>query len=389
MERISAKLTGVFLTVCLLFSGCGTSLPQSGQNSQPFPETAETWESPEELYRKALSEDILIVYTVTSRAALTKDAFEKEYPGLDVEIRDLRSPNLIEAVEENHKKGLRDCDVVLCTDSSGDFLDRLVKPGLVVPYLPPDIRVHMKEGTENGMVSFLNEAELLFYNPEKYKTCPVSNLWELTKEHYRGKIYMPNPLRSFSTYALCTAVFEQEKALTEAYQSCFGTPLSVPSGESAASMFWTMLSKNAIFTNSSDEVAEALNDGIADFGICVSSKLRFREIGYKMEPVQKLLPFCGCRTSYSVMLSSDALSPNAAKLFIRFLLGEADGKGEGIRPFCTPGTWSVRDDVDDGNTIPREDFDLIEPDQNYLIETKEEMERFWSDLLKQESGTQT
>ncbi len=150
-----------------------------------------------------------------------------------------------------------------------------------------------------------------------------------------------------------------------------------------------MLSENTVFTNSSDEVAEALNDGTADFGICVSSKLRFREIGYKMEPVQKLIPFCGCRTSYSVMISTDATSPNAAKLFIRYLLGEADGKGEGIRPFCTPGTWSARDDVDDGNTIPREEFDLIEPDQDYLIQTKDKMERFWSDLLKQESVGQT
>ena len=37
-------------------------------------------ETADELYEKALKEDVLVVYTVSTRATRTKEAFEKLYP---------------------------------------------------------------------------------------------------------------------------------------------------------------------------------------------------------------------------------------------------------------------------------------------------------------------
>lgn len=339
-------------------------------------------ESPAELYEKALREDVLIVYTVSTRVAQSKDSFETTYPGLSVEVRDLRSPNLIEAVEENARSGASECDVVLCNDNSGDFKSRLVDTGLVLPYLPSDIEAHMKEGTTGEMVTFLSEAELLLYNSAKYEHCPIDNLWVLTDPVYKGRIFMPNPLRSFSTYAFCGACFQHNDELAAAYRDYTGEELSVPAGSCAAEIFWTQASKNIIFTNSSDEVVEALRNGNADFGIGVSSKLRFKEIGYDMEAVYRLNPFSGCRTSFAVMIARNSKNVNTAKLFIRYLLGEADGQGDGYKPFCTAGTWSSRDDVSDGNPVPLSKIDLITPDQDRLIEDRQTMEAFWTNVLK-------
>ena len=200
---------------------------------------------------------MLVVYTVSTRVTKVKEAFEAEYPGLFVEVRDLRSPDLIEAVKQNYDKGFSDCDVVLCNDNSGAFKETLADPGIVYPYLPRDISEHMKDKQQNGIVSFVYEAEMLFYDSSKYENAPEDNLWALTQPQYKGRIYMPNPLRSFSTYALCAATLEHSAELEAAYRDFAGIGLDIPSGSTAAHVFWEMLSKNIVFTNSSDEWFQA------------------------------------------------------------------------------------------------------------------------------------
>ncbi|MCR5769151.1 MAG: substrate-binding domain-containing protein [Lachnospiraceae bacterium] len=349
-------------------------------------------ETPEELYTQALKEDVLIVYTVSTRLTEVKESFEREYPGLLVEIRDLRSPNLVSAVEENYQKGGSDCDVVICSDNSGDFKTRLADTGIVTGYVPKDIGKHFKtaDNGQEGILSFVYEAEMLFYNSAEYESCPIENIWELTDEKYRNRIYMPNPLRSFSTYTLCTSMFqtESERALENAYRDYYGREYTTDPKQSntegtqnsCAALFWSRIAANTVFTNSSDEVVEALSNGNADFGFLVSSKMRFSDIGFSMQPVYKLEPFSGCRTSYSVSLARNSKNINTAKLFIRYLLGGEDGKGEGRKPFDTLGTWSARDDAPDGNPVALEDIDLIIPDQDFIIK-QDWTEEFWTRLL--------
>lgn len=338
-------------------------------------------ETADELYEKALKEDVLVVYTVSTRATLTKEAFEKLYPGLCVEIRDLRSPNLVEEVEENYKNGLTDCDVIICNDNSGQFKERIVDTGIAYPYLPSDIAEKMKDPGSNDMGSFTYEADMLFYNSGIFDECPIENIWELADECYEGRIYMPNPLHSFSTYAFCGGVFEYSDELTCAYTDLYGIEPDT-GDEGIAEYFWKSVSKNIVYTNSSDEVLEALGSGAADFGIMVSSKLRFMDLGYDMAPVYDLEPFCGCRTSFCAMIARNSDNINTAKLFIRFLYGETDGNIDGYRPFGTEGTWSVRTDIPDGSEVPLDEIDLFVPDQDYMIRNREYFEDFWAGILE-------
>ena len=252
-------------------------------------------ETTDQLYEKALTEENLVVYSVTTRVTKVKECFEKKYPGLCVEVRDLRSPDLIEAVKNNYESESSDCDVVICNDNSGAFFESLVQPKIVVPYIPNDIAVHMKEGYVGETVTFLDEAEMIFYNSEKYDECPISNIWELTDEKYKGHIYIPSPLRSFSTYAFCGSSMQYNEQFERAYEQYFHETLEVSDDNTAAMIFWKRLAENAVFTNSSDEVAEALGskNGDADLGIMVSSKQRLSEVGYSIEPVYHLVPFCG------------------------------------------------------------------------------------------------
>ena len=358
-------------------SGCGKTAEEDAWLAEAALDKEETVD---ELYEKALKEDVLVVYTVSTRATQTKEAFEAAYPGLYVEIRDLRSPSLVEEVERNYNSGLSDCDVIICNDNSGQFKERIVDTGIAVPYMPSDIAANMKELGNDGMGSFTYEAEMLFYNSQRFEECPIENIWELADERYKGRIYMPNPLHSFSTFAFCGGVFGNEDEMISAYEKLYGK-LPETGDEGVSEYFWRSVSENIVFTNSSDEVLEALGSGAADFGIMVSSKLRFIDLGYDMAPVYSLEPFCGCRTSFSAMIARNSDNINSAKLFIRFLYGEADGNGPGYKPFGTNGTWSVRSDIPDGSEVPMEEIDLFIPDQDYLIENREYFEDFWTGIL--------
>lgn len=376
IKRISA----VLLSLCLALTGCGS---KNGQANDEWLKKAalDADISEEELYKAALNEDILIVYTVSTRVVQTKEAFEKKYPGLYVEIRDLRSPDLIDNVVSNYSEGQSACDVVICNDNSGDFKSRLVDTGIVVPYLSKDIRAKMKEGYAGECISFINEAELFFYNTVKYKSAPVKNIWELTEGRFSGKIFIPNPLRSFSTYAFIVATFEHEEELTKAYEDWKGEAYDKTLGP-VYEHLWREISKNAVFTNSSDEVMEALNNENAEIGMMVSSKLRYKNTGYTFEPIFRMDPFTGCITSVSVMLARNSGNINSAKLFIDFLLGGSDGTGDGYKPFCTPGAWSARVDVPDGTDTPLSMIDLITPDTDFLIKKKDYFTSYWSECLK-------
>jgi len=223
---------------------------------------------------------------------------------------------------------------------------------------------------------------MIYYNSKRFASCPIKNIWELTDEKYKGRIYMPSPLRSFSTFAFVGSSSLHNDEFEKAYEEFYGKKYESDSESTAAEVFWTAASSNMVFTNSSDEVMEALNDGNADFGLMVSSKMRYKDVGYSFEPVYKLNPFSGCRTTNAVMVATGSKNVNCAKLFIRYLLGEADGTGDGYKPFCTRGTWSARVDVPDGNDVPQSEIDLIDADQTYLIENKDKLRNFWADCLK-------
>ena len=74
---------------------------------------------------------------------------------------------------------------------------------------------------------------------------------------------------------------------------------------------------------------------------------------------------------------------NSAKLFIRYLLGETDGKGEGILPFTTLGTWSAREDVADGDIVPLSQLDVKYLNKKFIYENRQNIIEFWETILKE------
>ncbi len=389
-QKRKKRIAILCIFTLLFFSGCSQKDIKTSQQKdmEKWMEEAnlDAVETKEELYEAALSEHTLVIYTVSTRVFDVKESFEKEYPGLTVEINHIRSGDLVDHLLQNYEKKDYLCDLVICSDNDASLYDQLIQPGIIYPYIPSDIASKMKEGHAEEELVFLGESLMLFYNGEAYKEAPVKNIWELTKEQYKGKIIMANPLRSFSTYGFCAMLLKEDKKIEEAYERYKGEPLKISQGKTAGEILWEQMAPNIVFTNSSDEVAEGIGNSGKDgmeIGIMISSKMRLKDIGYQFEPIYKLDPFAAVYTPNSIMVAGGCKNINTAKLFVRYIMGEADGTGEGRMPYSTKGTWSTRIDVPDGNDVPLSKIDLIPLDRTYIQENKEEIKYFFEYILNE------
>lgn len=342
-------------------------------------------ETREELYRLALSENTLMVCSNSSRAFDAKQSFEAQYPGLTVEIADMRSNDIVSMLQDNHESRSYLCDVVINSDNDATMTYDLLHKGIIYQYVPWDMKDRIRQDHQKDHLMFMGEAQVLFYNTEVYEQCPVSNWWELTEERYRNKVCTPNPLRSFATFGLFMMIVRESDAMAQAYFDLYGRELDVPEGSSAGEVFLERLVQNAIFTNTSDEVTELVGSpgqSAPPLGIMISSKVRMRQVGYQVSPSYDMKPFAGIYGPNCIMIAGGAQNIHSAKLFIRWILGETDGTGEGAAPFRTDGTWSARTDVESGTQRPLTDIYFLQLDKEYIANHRESFKAFWLSLLE-------
>ena len=108
-------------------------------------------------YEAALNEETLVIYTVSSRVFQVKESFEKEYPGLTVEVKDVRGSDVVSMLKANYENEEYNCDVVICSDCDGSLYMELLQKGIVHTYCPWDIEPMMKDGHAGDNLSFLGE----------------------------------------------------------------------------------------------------------------------------------------------------------------------------------------------------------------------------------------
>lgn len=378
------QISLVFFATASVLNACTGSKANKKLDNWEKEALAVSNETSDELYEKALEEGKLTVYTVSSRVFEAKKTFEEKYPGISVEVKDVRGNELVDMLKNNYQSNNFDCDVVICSDCDGTLFKELIEPGIVYTWIPDDIAAVMKEGSDKNELEFMGESMIICYNTHVYNTQPIENLWELTETGFQGKIMMANPLKSFSTYAFMAMLLQKNDELTSAYEKLYGMSPSPNEGETVAQMFERMLMNNVVIAHASDEVVEAVGNSndVIQIGIILSSKMRFMNLGYHFAPIYKLEPVSSVYTPNCISVAGGAKNINAAKLFIRYVTGDADGKSPGHDPFNTIGTWSVRVDIPDGNDVSLEDVDYIRIDKEYLYGTRELTGDYLSRLIQ-------
>lgn len=328
-------------------------------------------ESPEELYKKALEENTLVIYSSSTRMMDVKKSFEKHYPGLTVYVEDFRSFYLIDTLSKNFNKKDYRCDIVFC-NNDGIFLQEFLPRGVVFKYAPQDIAMKILPYNNQEMLPVVIELQQAFYNSEVYDAPPIHNWWELTEEKYKNKVVMPSPLKSISSMGFYSMILKNDDIMEQSYYNLYGKQLSLQSGETAGEAFWRMMFENGlILVNSSDEVFDMVGTpGQTDppIGIMISSKIRMRDLGYEIKPIFDMDSFSGVYSSNNIMIAGGSKNLNSAKLFIRWILGETDGQGEGNKPYLQNGAWSVRSDVTSQSEKKLDDIEYLDLDIKYMYD---------------------
>ncbi len=374
--------------VCLLFfSSCNLeNLSETDVYLQEWYEQAnlDAQETPAELYEKALQEQTLVIYSITTRIFDVAESFEAEYPGLTVEIYDNRAPDLINFIEDGYLKNDFQCDIVVCTDETGEIREDFLPKHIVNTYVPHDIEPYLTASANGELLSFVGEFQQLFYNSEVYAECPIDNWWELTELQWKDNIYINSPLRSESTISFLHSLFNNESAMTQAYIARYGKEPELLDGETSSELFIKLLIENGLKqTNSSNELVEivgAPNQTNPPLAFMISSKIRMYDLGYDIQPAYGVLPSDGTFSPNNVMIAGGSKNVNTAKLFIRWLLGESDGTGEGLTPYLQEGTWPVRTDVECPSEVTLEEGNFWYNDDVDISKSYENIMEFWQTL---------
>ncbi len=357
---MAKRLCIVFLLVTFVVIGGWAGGKQEAPAEQEAEEAAEQAPAEQEdwdaIYEAAREEGKVVIYSLSSRIFDVVESFKAEYPGVEVEASDMTGVDQIEKLTREQSAGIYNVDVLFLANYP-TLINELLPEGLIVNYVP-EVLVDGVESAEVIPEQFREpllvhslESKVTFYNFETYPESPVDTMWDLTRPEWRGKVQMKDPLLTEENMNFLQAIVQHSDAMAKTYEKEFGEPIELSSGiENAGYEFIKRLSDNdLVLTTSDGDAAEAVgapNQSDPPLTLSVaSSKLRYNDgRGTKLAVAWDMAPAAGLTKRNFVVMANKAPHPNAAKLLIRWMLGNAEG-GAGIEPFVVPGGWPSRSDV--------------------------------------------
>lgn len=281
------------------------------------------------LIEAARAEPPITVYDSTGKIKDMAESFSAAY-GIQATGEKVAATVQLEMIIREAQAGNIVGDVVMISDTPA-AVAQLLPEGFVQSWLPPDMAGVIPAVYQTPLTATTN-ANVFAYNTEVNKTCPVSNIWALTQPEWRGLFAMTDPLLKASY----TDWFNQmerhdDEAVRQAYQDFFGKPLETEF-DSATKAWVAALAANAPrLAENDDPVSAAVGaPGQSTPFLGLMSSAKFRDIadkGYKMAVCDTMQPFVGWTYNKLALIAANTDSPNAARLFVHYVLTE-----EGIMP---------------------------------------------------------
>ncbi|MBE1442559.1 ABC transporter substrate-binding protein [Paenibacillus sp. OAS669] len=384
----------------IVIAACSTSTPKastdpaanraaaaaSGQGKSEWAERNGLYktETVDELYEKAKKEGKVTVYSTSGRINDVEKTFEAKYPGIQVEAFDLKSNVIMDKVIREQAAGIFNADLVLTKEVGGGIEEELVKKGMLFKYLPDDIAKHIYEPWRSKGIAFVPYLEFrtLFYNTEQNKTPPVNNWWDLTTPEWKNRVLMVDPMQSPTQMDMFVGFVVNSDEMAKAYKEKFGTDIVLNGTPNAGYEFLQRFYKNVILVKSSgdgqDAVGKAAPNKPAPVFIGVSGDIRkMADKGLKADIIWDMKPRLSVVDEGLLFVGNKAPHPNAAKLLLRWMAGEADGKGEGTAPFNEVGSWMTRDDVKHKNSKNINELNVWQYDSEKFYKVYQDVVNFW------------
>jgi iron(III) transport system substrate-binding protein len=284
------------------------------------PLTAETFDEAA-LLAAAKGEPPLMVIDSTGKVREQVAGFSAKY-GLEANGTKSEAPGTIRMVMGEAQAGNVQADVLVISDTPA-AVAQLITPGLALSYVPSNMLDAIPQDARDPLV-ISNSPVVWTYNTALHKTCPVTNIWALTDPEWLGRVAMPDPLGKpaytdwFNQFAT-----HHDAAFADAYAAHYGKPLETDRATAAEAWVAALAANQPLLVESDSDSAEAVGapDATETFvGIMSTAKFRDNDDGMKLGICAGMQPFAGLMTPKFALITAASDSPNAARLFVHYLL---------------------------------------------------------------------
>ena len=393
------KAFGRIAIVCLLVSLVVACAPKPTEapapTAAPALSAAEEWAKANELgpYQPATldwaaieaaakEEGKVVVYAGSSRIEDEIELFQARYPDIVLEGYDVDGIDV--KMREEQKAGNVVGDVWF--NSDGHILYGEFVPNQWLWPFVPDASVMPDVTATQPFAVARHGVDVIGYNSELHpEGCPVSNWWQMTEPEYKGRVFMEDPIANVSTTALMTVVTQHGDELAAAYQKQYGKEWTTDPayGDDTPNAGWLWIKKLAQnqpgIQPGGDEVVQAFaTPGMTtDAGIGIAGYSKYRDTlkGELVFDVCKgIEPVLGFFKSTYLAIATNAPHPNAAKLFIQYVLSD-----EGREPWNVIGDYpTLTGQAPAEGAIPLADLRVWTFDDQYNYQNVSQVRDFWA-----------
>ncbi|MFI7005489.1 ABC transporter substrate-binding protein [Streptomyces sp. NPDC050145] len=332
-RRAARRGVGAVALVCALGAGaaCAPSTSEGGaagtgkDATSPAKAVIDSGFALDQVIAAAKKEGEVTVYDSTGDVTKTAAAFTAKY-GIKATGVKSKVGETLEKMTRENQSGNITIDVTNYEDGPS-LVGQLLPQKVVYTYLPGTVAGDIPAEAQNPL-QVLSKGNLWVYNPKLFpKGCPVHNIWDLTDPAWKGKVALQDPLGKPNIVEF----FNQLKSvgddkLRAAYKEKYKK--EIPAGESAGDTWVKGLAKNSpIVTSSDDDAAAAVaapNQTKPRFALVSNAKFRdTKDKGYHMKVCTGMQPWSGYQYPKYTAIAKKTKHPNAAKLFVYFMLTQA------------------------------------------------------------------
>ena len=335
----------------------------------------------EELYELAKQEAAagaqLNFYSTTSFAEKAAANFMAAYPELKLVYAEIDDGETYTILGNTIGSGVKDSADMALTQNGPDLKTYLLDEELSYVYFPEAMKDVVDEKNQNpAIVTFINS---LFIYHNGNGSVNFTNVWELTEEAWKDKIFFKDPTKETVNLNFLMMLTNPEwtERMAAAYEARYGKAWESDKFASASYEWIDLFLKNVNYTyTSASKMATGIASGAAgNMGLFVFSKLRKVDEADRgnLTVVQfenEVEGFSGFMYPVYATVCKDTECPYTCALFINYLLSAEGFAGEkswnSSQGYYSPNTTIEKpDDIEDeayAYWMPRlvfEDLDYI------------------------------
>lgn len=382
LPRRRALGLGIGAAAAVALSACAPS-SAGGADTEPEADIEPSVDADfdlDALTAAAKKEGSLTVYDSSGDVKKAAELFEKTYGIHTTGVKSKASATLEKLTREYQADNVT-IDAVLYEDGPS-LAGQLLPQHIVYTWIPGDLADKIASEAKSPL-NILDKAYVFTYNTSVFPDGPpIKNIWDVTTDTWHGKLAMQDPLgKSLFIQFFNQATQHASEKFAAAYQDAFGT--SVPGGADGAVKEWVkrVAASEPILTGSDGDAEDAVaapNQTQPRIGLFSNAKFRdIKAKGYTMSVCTGLDPWPGFAYPKYAAIATKTPHPNAAKLFVRFMLTQKGIDTENYNGGTSPNS----DNTPGPNPKGLDSFDKLfhfDPTTlSYDYEHAQEMQDFW------------